>query len=274
MAKQYNIHGGHYCGLNVPEVRESGLPLFSAKFPSFTRSEIQEILADPGRMPARKRFAPSIWIKSQGSRGSCQGYASAKALERSRVILGQKHVPLSGEFLYAHCNGGRDQGSNLKTGMQKILSVGVAPESMVKHQAYLLSQMPREATAAAPRFKAAECYAIDAEDELATAIAMNFVCVIAVHVGGSYSSLDSQGVRGASNGAGNHATGACDLRIVNGEYQFDEFGSWGLRNGQNGHAWVTWRRSLASTVRYHQFYAIRAVLDDPQGDNPPVPKGA
>jgi len=267
------IHQGRYCGLTVPKVRESGLPMFSARYPSFSRSEIEEILADPGRTPARSRFTPSVWIKNQGSRGSCQGYASAKALERSRVLLGQAHVPLSGEFLYAHCNRGQDSGSNLKTGMQKIMSVGVAPESMVKHQTYLLSQMSREATTAAARFKAPECYAIDTEAELATAIATGFVCVIAVHVGGSYKSLDSKGVRGPSNGAGNHATGACDLRIVGGEYQFDEFGSWGLRNGQQGHAWVTWKRSLASTVRYHQFYAIRAVLDDPDGDNPPKPRG-
>lgn len=269
MVEQFD---GNYCGLNVPEVRESGLVRYATAMPMLDRQQIAEIIADPGRMPARRRFAGATWIKNQGSRGSCQGYASAKALERARVLAGMSHVPLSGEYLYARCNGGQDNGSTLAAGMREIQGHGVAPESMVRWQTYLWNQMPQEARAAAPRFKADECYAVDTPDELASGLALGFVGVVAVHVGGSYSRLDSAGVRGASSGPGNHAVGVCDVRIVGQSYQFDEFGSWGLGNGQGGYAWLDWGRSLQSTIRYHEFYLIRVALDDSQGDNPPEVK--
>lgn len=264
------IHDGFFCGLNVPKVRDSGLPRFAEAVGVWSKSQILEVINDPSRTPARKRFGGNKWIKSQGRRGSCQGYGSAKALERAFFLAGRGHVPLSGEYLYSLCNGGRDSGSALSCGMKMILEHGVAPESMVQHETYLRSQMSREAVEAAPRFKADECYAIESEIELATALAKTFICVVAVHVGGSYSSLDRDGVRGSSTGPGNHCTGCDDLKHDGSSWQFNEFGSWGLNNGQGGYAWLEWNRTFRSTINYHQFYAIRVAGDDPQGDNPPA----
>ena len=259
---------GHYTGLLITEVRESGLPLSATSQRVLSIPEIKEILADPKRMAARQRF-PSSWIRNQGSRGSCNGYSCAKALERSRVLQGMPHVVLSGEGAYAQMNGGRDNGSTLNNGMKVLLSNGVPPESMVPHQEYLWHRISSEAKQAMSRFKAAEAYAVDSEIELASAIALGFVAVIAVHASGAYGNLDSNGISARSLGPGNHSVGADDVRFFGETIAFDSFNSWGTRWGQQGRNYVTWDRHLSSTIRNHQFFAIRAASDDPQGENPP-----
>jgi hypothetical protein len=269
----FSIVDGHYTGLLVPEVRESGFPTYASSQRVLSRQEIADIINDPRRVSARQRFPASEWIRNQGSRGSCNGYSCAKALERSRVLQGMPHVPLSGEGAYAQMNGGRDNGSTLANGMKVLLESGVPPESMVPHQEYLWSRISSEAKAARARFRAAECYAVDEEIELASGLALGFVGVIAVHASSNYSRLDANGVSAESNGPGNHSVGADDLRIVGNEFQFDSFNSWGIRWGHQGRNWVTWRRHLQQTIRYHQFFLIRAAGDDPQGTNPPAVKG-
>ena len=269
----FEIVGGNYTGLLIPDVRDSGLPRYSLTQRMLTIEQIRSIVEAPGRIPARQRFIPGKWIKNQGQRGSCNGFSCAKALERSRVKQGMSHVPLSGEGAYAQMNGGRDQGSALSAGMRVLLESGVPPESMVPSQEFLWNRISNEAKQARSRFKAAECYAIESELELASALAMEFVCVIAVHASGNYSSLDSDGVSRQSLGPGNHSVGAQDVRFRNGELQFDSFNSWGTRWGEQGHNWVTWKRHLSSTIRNHQFFAIRAASDDPQADNPPQIRG-
>lgn len=257
-------------GLLIPRVRATTQPLFASTGLTLTQQQIADILNDPNRKPAVKRFPPAQWIKSQGGRGSCNGYACAKALERSRVIRGLPHVALSGEYVYSTINGGRDGGSMLDDGMATIVKNGVAPEAMVPHQEYLWNRIGIDARQAAPRFKAHECYGVETELELASAIALGFVCVIAVHASGNYSRLDSRGVSAPSPGSGNHSVGCHDVRIYNGRFEFQSFNSWGTRWGDLGHNWVTWRDHLASTNRYHFFFAIRSSGDDPQGDNPPA----
>lgn len=268
----FQIIDGHYTGLLIPEVRESGLPLYRTSQRILTKEEIGAIVSDPKRVAARQRFPSSGWIKNQGSRGSCNGYSCAKALERSRVLQGMPHIPLSGEGAYAQMNGGRDSGSTLANGMKVLLGSGVPPESMVPHQEYLWSRISQEARTAMARFKAAECYAVDDELELASALALGFIGVIAVHATSAYGRLDANGVSATSHGPGNHSVGAQDVRILGGEFQFDSFNSWGTRWGSQGCNWVTWGRQLSSTIRNHQFFVIRAAKDDPSGDNPPAVK--
>ncbi len=257
-----------YTGLLVPPQKPMTFArLWDAMFP-VPIDDIRAILDDPGRTPARQLFPPS-WIKHQGSRGSCNGYAGAKSLERARFKRGLPHVELSGEFLYAAINGGRDVGSMLDDGMQWIESQGVCEESLVQHEEYLWSRVSQEAKENASRYKAVECYRADTEQELADGLARGFVGVVAVHAGSSYMSLDANGVRGVSNtGPGNHAVGVQDCRWRGG-FQFDEFGSWGTANGQAGCAWLTWERHLKTTVNYHAFYLIRSTSDDSRGENPP-----
>lgn len=272
MAQYVKIAGMEFgLGLLVPTTRPLRCrPLSDSLTLSF--DAIRRILSNKERTPRRELFAGRDWIGNQGRYGSCNGYAGAKALEKSRVLRGLKHVKLSGEGLYAQINGGRDGGSMLDDGMEALEKNGCPTEATVKvREFYTPRTLPEAARHEMPRFKAADCFRIDTEIQLASAIAQDFMCVAAVHVGEAYQNLDRDGVRGASHGDGNHAIHCVDVRIVDGEFQFDEAGSWDLDNGDQGYAWLTWRKHFISTVRNHAFYAIRSTIDDPQdADNPTI----
>ena len=260
--------GNFQLGLLVPDSRPMGFPAFADKQKLYTRREIQEILADGCRTTSRHQFGPD-WIKFQGNRGSCNGYAGAGALERARVKRGLDHVVLSGEGLYAQINRGKDQGSLLEDGMEKLCGVGIPPESMVPHEEYLWSNVSNEAKQACARFRALECYRVDTEEELASGLAAGFVGVIAVHANDAFMRLDGSGRVSPTDGPGNHAVGVDDVRIFGDEYEFDMFNSWGTKYGQDGRGWISWKRHLKTTVRYHSFYLIRSTTDDPDAKNPP-----
>ena len=109
-----------------------------------------------------------------------------------------------------------------------------------------------------------------AADELASAIALNWLVLVAVHVNNSFFQLDGNGVVSPTNGRGNHAVHCDDLRISDrGEYQFDHGGSWGTTYGQQGKGWLTWDRHFKSTIGYHEFAAVRSVRRDTQGEQIP-----
>jgi len=258
----YDVVDGFYTGLLTPEKRPETFAAYRASQQVLSKDQIRAIVTNPDRTPRRLWFPAEKWIRNQGRRGSCNGYAGAWALARARVIAGLDFVPLSGEYLYSLINDGRDAGSMLDRGMMAIQEKGVARESMVRHESYLFRDMSAAARADAANFKGWECYRVDDESELASGLALGFVGVVAVHASGSYRSLDSRGVRGSSQGRGNHAVGVQDVRISpSGEFEFDEVGSWGRQNGQDGYAWLTWQRHFRSTVESHAFYLIRAVTD-------------
>ncbi len=253
-------------GLLVPETR----PMTFASFPEvelLTKAQIEKLTSDLNYKMGRKRFG-SEWIANQGRRGSCNGFAGAKALQRARVLRGESLVKLSGEGLYALCNGGRDQGSMLDDGMEAMVKTGVPLEELVAHEEYLKNRISKEAWDSASRFRALEPYRIDNEDQLATGLANGFVGVVAVHAGNAFMKLDTNGVAGGNSGPGNHAVGVDAVRVRNGKYEFDFFNSWGLSYCDQGRAWLTWERHFTQTIKYHAFYLIRSTIDDPQGDSP------
>ena len=255
----------YFTGLNIDPTHSTKLKAFSTVQAALSRQEIIDLAMDSDRVRMREFFPYSVWGKNQGGRGACNGFAAASCLERERVKCGLDGVHLSGEFIYAHINGGRDQGSMLDDGMDHLLKVGTCRADLVPHEEYLLNRISQAAKEDAKRFKAFECYHLSTEIELATALALGWTCVVAVHVGGGYQQLDQYGIRGASAGPGNHAVCIQDVVVVNNEFCFDEVGSWA-----NGFAYLTWQRHLKYTVGNHYFYACRAVVDDPQATNPLV----
>lgn len=262
-------------GMLTSEVKEiPGLMGFADRIGVLPKDQIAKLINDPKRKAGRKLFDNS-WIKNQGRRGSCAAYSGASALEKTRFIRGQKHVKLGPEFVYAHVNGGRDSGAQLKHVIQFLDSTGCPPVEFVKYESFLKSQQSPESFANAGRFRLLkdEYFGIYTEEEMATALALNFILYVACHVTGNWMRLDGNGVVFASDGPGNHAIHLDDVRInSSGEYEFDHAGSWDLRYGQQGRGWTTWKRHYRGPIRNHQFVAIRSTIDDPNG--PQLPKKA
>lgn len=267
------VNGEYYTGLKVPPERPKLYASYRSSQPILSKDQIRQVIESPDRTPARERFPAKQWIKQQGRRGSCAGYAGAWALARARVSVGLPFVPLSGEFLYAATNDGVDAGSQLEDGMVAMQTKGVCREQLVPHETFRWSIITQAAKDDAANHKGFECYSVDDESELASGLAFGFFGVVAVQAGGRYQQINERGLRNASRGVGNHAVGVQDVRIASdGVFEFDEFGSWGLGNGQNGYAWLRWSMHLATTSKHHAFYLIRAAGDGQQNNVPRVTK--
>lgn len=253
----------------LPPQKVRSFPRFP--IPLKSQNEIREILNDKNRLARREQFGRE-WIYDQGNIGSCNGCAAAKALERARVLAGMPQVILSGEFVYQGINDGRDVGSMLDDGMKYLMENGAAPWKAYHQQKYRESDFRAEDFRDAERYKALECYGVDTEDELATALALGFIAVIAVHANNDFMRIDGNGIAGGINGVGNHAVGVDDAKVVNGQILFDMFNSWGTQYGDNGRAYLTWERHLKQTSKNHYFYVIRATTSDTQDDIPEIQK--
>ena len=230
--------------------------------------EIAKLVNRSERKWGRKRWGRK-WMRHQGQVGSCNCYAAILANMRIRDIKGLSFVDLSPEYMYCMINGGRDQGSMLDDGMEWMTENGTCPADMVPHQTWQQRELRPETHNEASRFRILEPYRVDSEMELASGLALGFVGVIAVHANNQFMQLDNDGVVASTDGPGNHAVGVDDVRIHSGELQFDMFNSWGTNYGQGGRGWVSWRRHLRTTSRYHAFYLIRSATDDPQGESAP-----
>jgi hypothetical protein len=231
--------------------------------------DVAEVISNPNRTPAEARFPPKQWTRSQGSVGSCAGYAGAWTLARCRVMAGMDYVPLSGESLYSQTNGGRDQGSGLVNNIKAMVTTGVAPEGLNQPgRFYTESSLPAAAKAERHRFKADEWYQVRTEIELAIAVASGFIIGVACHVGGGWRRFDGDLLIG-NNGPGNHATIVDDVRLKGGKPQFRMVNSHGLSWGKDGVAWVDWDRTFSGPIRNHVFYAMRSAKSDPKATNPP-----
>lgn len=251
-------------GCNVPTFFPTKMaPITSAPgFRIWTKQEIQEFI-NTKPMKRRQQFAGPNWIINQGGLGSCNGAAAVGSLRRNMTLSGRNDVPLlSWEFLYAQINGGRDNGSLLIDGMDELTNgTGVCPLNLQKHpinKHWKANQYDAEDYEAAMDYRAEQCFAIDNEFELATFVLSGGSAVVAVHVGRDFANLDRHGIAGSDDGPGNHAVVVDDVEIIDGELSFDEPNSWGLDFGDDGRAYLTWKRHFRQTVGKHRFYAIVA----------------
>lgn len=248
----------------------SAMAAYESAGPMYTREEIIEAITDTSWVKAEEAFGDK-WIKNQGSIGSCAGMAAAAALERAREYRGLEYVELSGEGIYAAVNGGRDQGSGLENNMVWLRDNGIPPASLVPRFEYRKNRIPAKAYEEGKRFKGFECFALNTELELTSAIVAGFACVIAAHAGNGGMSPDS--LISWTNGPGNHSICCDDVRYRKNVIEVQIANSWGLKWGERGRGWLQWAKHLSNPVRNHRFYALRSAIDDTQGDNPPTPKG-
>ena len=248
--------------------KTSSLPMYASAGPMFSKAEIEESITDSFWVRAAQVFGDE-WIKDQDGIGACAGYAAASALERARARRGLEYVELSGDAIYAAVNGGRDQGSGLENNMRWLRDNGIPPAAGIPRHEYRKNRIPAESYVQGKRFRGFECYALNSEIELASAIVGGYSAVIAVHAGNGGRSPD--GLIDWSNGPGNHSVVCDDMRLRNNVWEFQIANSWGLRWGEAGRGWLRWANHMSNPVKSHLFYAIRSTIDDPNGDNPPDP---
>lgn len=258
-------------GLWVPDEKDKTLELLSSQLTArLDEKDCREALKYSRRKTGRQRFPGKVWTRNQGRRGSCNGYAFAGTLGKARVQAGQPRVHLSGEFVYAHINRGRDQGSGLQQGREFVAKGGACSEDLVQREEYLLRNISQAAKDDAKNHIAVFPYAVATELEMVQALVfLGDLLVVAVHFSGAMQRLDSEGVAGSSRGVGNHSVGVDDVRWNErkGRWEFDMQNSHGLRYGEDGKAWITWDEHLAQPNRHHSFTAVRYVKDDPRDDS-------
>jgi hypothetical protein len=259
----------------LPPTPASGPQVFaslSSAIPLLSKDEAKAIITSQFRKPARQIWGPA-YIKNQGVRGACQGYASAAAVERTRDLNGQDFISLSGDFAYSLVNGGRDRGSQLSDGFRAAKEIGYCPEDtpgLVRWE-YRKSRMPQAAFEAAKNYKGFEGFVAQTEQELVSGMAHGGIAVVATHVTNSFSRLDRYGVSGGRGGPGNHAE-CCDDIVWDdelGEFKYDLANSWNTTWGDSGRHYCTFERHFSTTIRVHKFYVFFEASVDPQGNNPP-----
>lgn len=246
------------CGSLLPPSNfVSSYRTYEAEHPRLEDSEIRKLVTDPNRVPARVRWG-NAWIMDQGSHGSCNGYAAAAALARTRFNRGprfQDGLQFSGAYIYSKINGGRDNGSALEDGMRAVQKYGACPLSLVPWNLIYPRQQPPSADAEAAKHKGLACWAAQTLQGWRSGLALGFIGIAAISAGRNYQRVDARGIAGADAGSGNHAVCVDDLCIVGGKEVYDSPGSWNLNLGVNGRVYVT-DESFKQTFGNHTFYLI------------------
>lgn len=226
----------------------------------WTDAEILAAITDPDRIPSRDIFGDD-WICDQLSFGSCNGWATVEAMIREYFLRGFRDCPtrLSGSYIYAHINGGRDQGSALSAGRQAAERYGAPPADMVPANKIYRHQMPPGADEEAAKLKGYLLNPLQSLRALRTALAKRKPCIVAVHAGSNFQRLDANGIAGVDNGRGNHSVCVDDLNMIAGIETFDMPNSWGLRYGERGRARLT-KRHFEQTFNVHGFWECRSVI--------------
>lgn len=196
----------------------------------------------------RDVFTWSFFGLDQDGVSSCVANANAAALAKLRTLEGRKPVKLSPGFLYAHINGGRDEGAVISEGADSLVKVGTCPFDLLGQHPFYMSDLTREQIAAAPRYKAGAVYHVDTFEELVSALETGrYLAVFGAMVGPNFGHFDKFGVAGHDRGPGNHAL-HCDgvAKLPDGRWVFDVPNSW-------GGSWGPWRNGRVYFDEAHLF---------------------
>lgn len=262
-------------GCLVPASFPTGFPCYADSFQSeiMTLDQVRDVLAQFGGRSMygrRERFAGQKYVRNQRDKGSCNGWSTAGVLSRMRELRGEPYVCLSGADAYSQMNGGQDNGSMLADAMDKVLPSGIAPEEMVPWDRIYPSQISAEAKAARARFRGFKAYAVDTEEELATALVLGRLCVVAVNADNGFMSQDGDGVNLMGNGVGNHSVAVQDIRLQrDGTINYDMLNSWDVTFCSGGYTWLTFARHFRQTIQNHRFWTIVSTSDDDKDSSVP-----
>lgn len=210
------------------------------------------------------------WVWDQNPNNSCGGHGAAAAMNAAWNFQGEAKVEFSPDFVYALCNGGRDQGSVPEDLMQALAATGACLRATGPHGKIYASQYNRSAFAEAARFRADLILGLDTFDELATAVLRRQAVFTGIFCGGRFNP-DSDGL--LPDWDGREVGGHCTAQI--GEYEeipgrgpgLWTLNSWGDGWGWNGWCWVP-KSYFDGGLRAFRGCAVVTCRRDPQDVEP------
>jgi hypothetical protein len=207
-----------------------------------------------------------IW--NQGMTSSCTGQGTNAGMQICYMQSGRKLVEFNPFFTYGLVNGGRDAGAMISDCLKALMQYGTCPHDDLQPGMMFKNQFPQKAFTNAARFKLIQAYKCANFSEICSAISLGFVCPLGIYVDQNFANLDSEGIAGLPNGS--RGGGHCILGI--GLKKSSRYGwlikiqnSWGRNFGRNGHAYL---QSQHFTRMNADAFAIQAIADDPQDNNP------
>lgn len=165
-----------------------------------------------------EHFDDPKWNLNQGRFSSCVGASSASAVMKLRYSLGKEFERLSGPYVYAHINGGRDAGAMITDAMRTIEKDGICLESEMNYPNIFANQISQKAKESGAKRQGIKAFVIASRDEFYSAIQRGFFPVFGVNVDSRFEVFDGNGVSGAGGGRENHAVHAAGMKKIRGRW--------------------------------------------------------
>lgn len=216
----------------------------------------------------RDVFGFEKWFYDQLQHGSCSGQAVTSTIIKTRHQQGLPFVKLSPTYLYAQCNGGRDQGSVIAEILAAAKAGGTCRLELNDQNTIYWNQVSQAAKADAPNYKISEAYRLTSFEEICDAILKGFFIVCGIYVGRNFEQTDANGVAGVTRAQPNHAVMVDGLKILpSGEVLLDMANSWSFNWGYNGRIYLR-DKHFAYVEGDH--WAIRTVGQSPADPGTPA----
>ena len=219
----------------------------------------------------RRKSMGTEFVLNQGQFGACVGFSAACALMRLRVLRGQTFQRLSGAYVYAHVNGGHDNGAIITDAMDVLAQHGTCLESEMNIPKIYLKQIPAGADKTAERFIEEGDITIETFDEMGTAIMMDGIVQGPIMVGDNFEHFTGDGVAGFDRGEGNHSVHFYDVeQIPSGEWVLLMGNTWDIPWGpfKQGCVLIS-EKAIAGCASGKDAFVHFAAKVDPQDANKP-----
>lgn len=220
----------------------------------------------------RRKELDAKFILDQRSSSACSGYSAAHLLMRLRELRGMTFQKLSGSFVYAQINGGKDNGSVIVEAGKSLEEDGTCLEAEFNFPKIFNKDVTAEMRETAKRFKLLNFLTCDTFDEAGTAIQMGFMLQFPLQVGSNFEKFDN-GFAGLAKGYGNHSVGADGMDFISNKWGLDVPNTWGGMWGpsKNGRCYAE-EKAFAGLGGTDDSYILIDAAYDPLDPNlPPTP---
>ena len=183
------------------------------------------------------------FVNDQRNCSGCVGWSAAGAEMMTRAARGMPFEKLSGAFVYAHINGGRDAGAMITHAMGAERQFGHCLESEFDYPKLYLNQIPDAVKQSALSRQSRMAYTINSLEEFFTAIMCGFYPQFGVCVGNNFNAFDTHGIAGVTSGYANHSVCAFGMKRFGSIWCAQTGNSWGKDWGpfRSGWCWINER---------------------------------